>query len=1056
MRRIRGIKTLCSHVFVSAAVITNAGQPALADDATFSFDVPTTSLNEALMLVSKQSDVPLLFSPQLVGTTDIRGFLCECTVDEVLARILDGQELEALRTTYDVILIRPSDPRSLTGEESVNNTTRKTLVAAGVAATLTSLAAQQANAQTAEAEKSSEPIMETVVVKGIRRSIKDAMNVKRDAQGVVDAISAEDIGKFPDTNLAESLQRISGVSIDRSNNEGNQVTVRGFGPSFNLVTLNGRQMPRSSSLTSDGIPRSFNFRELSSELVSGIEVYKTGRATIDSGGIGSTINIKTARPFDYQGFKAFSSAKGIFDRSVETGDSVTPEFSGLISNTFLDGKVGVLVALAHSERHSHTDRVGTEGWVRNRGQNIDTSNIDNGSGSWWAPWTVDLDFLDTERERQNGQFVLQLAPSDTVTATIDYTLQRFEQTSQMNRQGLWFDDPTGTPDVNGTLVNPIEVTDELNFWAWQYHEKTEGDSLGINLEWQASDNLTFSLDMHDSESKSNPDGVNSEHRTNLANGVYELNDDGVLEGVADKRVNFTADFSGDIPTLSIDDSALAGGAFNPANIIPDLFHTFGYEIDNTIQQSRLAGKWDNVGEGALVAVDFGVQKTSYEVDTRRFGTFAFIKALNIDGLGLEFEEVGGALSEFGGADSIYPVVPRYSANGFIDLADQQGLFFQQAPSLDGVKEDTISLFVSADFQTEFNDMAVSANLGVRYEQTDIEAYSVQETIQNLQYNHLEGIHQVFDGNPVAQTLKGDYKRVLPNIDVKVDITDQLVGRFSYGRTITRSELDKLFPSTRITQVRPGDPSLAREGNPNLLPFESDNFDISAEYYYNDASYVSVGFFQKFVDNFIGETTVNRTLNDANGNPLTDPSVGANPALCPSDEIPDAACFNRSDQPVLTFEFTTPANLDSAEVDGWEFNIQHMFGDSGFGAIANYTIVNSDAEYDVRNVDGNRALAGLSDSFNLVGFYETDRLQVRAAYNWRDEFLLRGGNEPVFTEAYGQLDANASYEINDYFTVFVEGLNLTNETVRRHGRFAEQLIDAEQYGARYNIGFRAKF
>ncbi|MFC7292785.1 TonB-dependent receptor [Hirschia litorea] len=939
------------------------------------------------------------------------------------------------------------------------------------AAAALSFANQQAYAQTSDAGTNAEVVdgaggqeiadanrtLDTIVITGIRGSLKDAMDIKRSAQGVVDAISAEDIGKFPDTNLAESLQRITGVSIDRSNNEGNQVTVRGFGPSFNMVTLNGRQMPRSSSIESEGITRSFNFREISSELVSGVEVYKTGRADVDSGGIGSTINVKTARPFDYQGFTAFGSVKGVIDRSVETGDDITPEISGLVSHKFLDDKVGILLALSQSERHSHTDRVGTEGWVRNRGQNIDTSNIDNGTGSWWAPWTVDLDLLDTQRKRQNGQLVLQFAPTDRLTATIDYTAQRFEQTSNMNRQGLWFDEPTGVPDVNGTLVNPIEVTDELNFWAWQFYEKTEGDSVGLNLDWQATDTLSFTFDFHDSTSKSNPNGTNSEHRTNLANGIYELNEEGVLEGVANKLVNFSADFSGDIPTVTVDDSALPGnGAYDKANIIPDLFHTYGYQIDNQIQQARFAGKWENAGEGALTAVNFGLQKTSYKVDTRQFGTFAFITTLALDDLSLDFEPVGDALSEFGDATTIYPFVPRYSASEYISLADEQGLFFQAPPSSDGVEEETLAAFVSAEFETEFNGMPVYANAGVRFEDTNVSAYSVLETIQNLQYNHLEGISVIYDGVPVAQTLYGGYKKILPNFDVKVDITDQLVGRFSYGRTMTRSELDKMFPSTRITQVRPGDPALARQGNPNLLPFESDNFDFSVEYYYNEASYVSVGYFQKYVNNFIGETTVLSVIEDANGNPLTDPSVDADPALCPDATIPTAACFNRADQPVLNFEFTTPENLDSAEVDGWEFNVQHIFGDSGFGAIANYTLVDSDAKYDIRQINGNRALSGLSDSANLVAFYDKNGIQARIAYNWRDEFLLKGGNEPTFTEAYGQFDANASYEINDHFTVFIEGLNLTNETTRRHGRYREQLLSAEQYGARYNVGLRAKF
>ena len=179
--------------------------------------------------------------------------------------------------------------------------------------------------------------LEEVVVTGLRGSLKASMDIKRDSSGVVDAISAEDIGKFPDTNLAESLQRITGVSIDRVNGEGSAVTVRGFGPTFNLVTLNGRQLPAASVGTISGNPtsagaqgnsRSFDFATLASEGVSGLEVYKTGNAATPSGGMGATINIKTIRPLE-SGNKSSIGVKAVLDGGAD--DEVTPEVSGLFS-----------------------------------------------------------------------------------------------------------------------------------------------------------------------------------------------------------------------------------------------------------------------------------------------------------------------------------------------------------------------------------------------------------------------------------------------------------------------------------------------------------------------------------------------------------------------------------------------------------------------------------------------------------------------------------------------------------------------------------------------------
>jgi len=185
-----------------------------------------------------------------------------------------------------------------------------------------------------EIERGAQPI-EQIVVTGIRQSLRESMDLKRNRDGVVDAITAEDIGDFPDSNLAESLQRITGVSIDRERGEGKNITVRGFGPHFNLVLLNGRQMP-----TGDGTNRSFDFGDLASEGIAAVEVYKSGQANVPTGGIGSTLNIRTTRPLDSPGMNFTAALSGLHDESTQTGDSLTPEMSALFSNTFADDSIG--------------------------------------------------------------------------------------------------------------------------------------------------------------------------------------------------------------------------------------------------------------------------------------------------------------------------------------------------------------------------------------------------------------------------------------------------------------------------------------------------------------------------------------------------------------------------------------------------------------------------------------------------------------------------------------------------------------------------------------------
>jgi TonB-dependent receptor len=216
----------------------------------------------------------------------------------------------------------------------------KTPLATGVALALGASALTPAIAQ-------DEPI-EEVVVTGIRSSLISSMETKRNARGVVDAITAEDIGKFPDTNLAESMQRIPGVSIDRNNNEGSRVTVRGFGPEFNLALLNGRQMP-TSNLAAESV-RSWDFANVAAEGVRAVNILKTFNATQPSGGIGSVIDLRTARPFDSPGLVASFGVKALSDTSNEKGDDFTPEISGIFSNTFADDRLGVGHVFSQQDR----------------------------------------------------------------------------------------------------------------------------------------------------------------------------------------------------------------------------------------------------------------------------------------------------------------------------------------------------------------------------------------------------------------------------------------------------------------------------------------------------------------------------------------------------------------------------------------------------------------------------------------------------------------------------------------------------------------------------------
>ncbi len=394
-----------------------------------------------------------------------------------------------------------------------NRTYRKSALSASVALALGAFAFQPLLAQDADTDvNEDESFAEEVIVTGVRRSLIASMDRKRDAIGVVDAITAEDFGDFPDTNLAEALQRIPGVSIDRFNGEGSQITVRGLGPEFNLTLLNGRQMPTAGG-------RSFDFLDIATEGVSAVEVYKTPRAGLPTGGIGATVNLLTSRPLNNPGFKGVLTAKALHETSTKDAkdlSEITPEVSGLYSQTFADDTFGVLLSGSWSKRENREEEAHVSQWFENRAvgsQAAITNNSERTDGRTWYPQDAGYGWAENERERTNAQAVLQWAPTDEFTATLDYTYSETEFTKNANGFGIWFNGAGATVNGNinerGVFTQVTEAEGDYATGISRDHTKKRNDSLGINLNWQATDSVTLDLDYHDSSSELKGAGLGS-------------------------------------------------------------------------------------------------------------------------------------------------------------------------------------------------------------------------------------------------------------------------------------------------------------------------------------------------------------------------------------------------------------------------------------------------------------------------------------------------------------------------------------------------------------------
>jgi TonB-dependent receptor len=962
-----------------------------------------------------------------------------------------------------------------------------------------------ANAQQTEAPAAKDAApLNSVVVVGIRSSLESSLNLKRDGQGIVDGISAEDIGKFPDTNLAESLQRISGVSIDRSIGEGSKVTVRGVGPEFNMVLLNGRQMPASSIAdTGPSNSRAFDFANLASEAVAGIEVYKTSRASTPTGGIGATINIKTARPLDNPGLHANFGVKGVVDTSnsilpeAMKGRALTPEVSGIYSNTFADGKFGVALTGSYQDRNLGYNQAAVGGgWIQSLGNAgqlaspsksnpADITNKPAATDLYALPQNLIYSVNGVQRQRTNGQLALQFAPTKELKTTLDFTYSENKIQNKRNELSAWFNFGPGSSSwTDGPIASPkfysetIGVTNsplsakklaDLAMAGAEYATKAENKSVGFNVEWKASSKLKLEFDAHRSTAES---GADSPFGTNAVIGAASYN-----------RATTAVDFTRSFPVLSIYDTPadaslmrVAGSSFRNSYMLAQ------------VEQAQIKGAFKLTEDSRL---DFGVglntvnnrsaysDVTDNDWDGNQSKNSDYPDSVwRPDTIRQYFSKISGSNSP-----SLYNNFFTFDFKTIRDLAIKatgnearftaSGAFATDRTVVE--KSQSGYLQYNKDWDTA---MPMNTAIGWRYEKTNITSSALVPTATGVTWDAANE-YTVQKSGTGFTTLLGSYSYLLPSIDLNIDVTDQTKFRASYGESIGRPGWGDIQGGQTLTNLARQDGGTGAQGNANLKPLKSRNLDFSLEWYYAKSSYAAIGYFRKNIDNYIGVTQFNDTPFN-----LHTPYKGSlwQEAVANRCGDEDASCirtyiFEKYDgklgvdkatqkitgqpnDPILGFQITAVANQRSAALDGWELNLQHMFGTTGFGMSANYTIVNSGLKYDNSSLGEQFALEGLSNSANLVGFYENDKWQVRAAYNWRGEFLSgrfdAKGPNPAYTEAYGQLDINMSYNWDKRLTLQAEVINATDGIQRVHGRTKEQVLYVGQTGPRYMFGARYKF
>ncbi|MGL4540937.1 MAG: TonB-dependent receptor, partial [Polymorphobacter sp.] len=646
---------------------------------------------------------------------------------------------------------------------------------------------------------------------------------------------------------------------------------------------------------------------------------------------------------------------------------------------------------------------------------------------------------------------------------------------------------TSSAWTNGPVAGPLFYSEafgpsvggftDLSYSGALASNKTTNNSFGFNAEWEATDQLTLTVDLHSSSAESKP---TTPYGTNVSVGT-------AVYGIAKQGINFEEY----LPVISFTsaagiDSEDPSLRFATGNAFRNAY------FKNDIKQAQFYGNYA-FDSSFIDSIDFGASYIENKVNS----AYGFIQNDTWGGAGpasdipddiFELQTVPDKFKGLAGSQDPTMIQKFYSFNfermvtlidGLYNTCGGDGVCLADYQVDRNVTEKTIAPYLQVNSAFEIAGQRARITAGLRYESTDIESSAKVPIPIGTRWVAVNEFNIIYAANSDFTTVDGSYDNWLPSIDFDFEPIDNVKLRVSYSHTISRPTYDNLQGGQTVDQLFRIGGGTGSQGNPGLLPFKSKNIDLSAEWYYDKNSYISVGFFHKDVENFIAQDRIDATLFDL-PNPASGPraaaayaALGANANLADVRQYifknyasttritgVDGNGFITGDifgvpgDSLVNFQVAVPVNNDqTSSTYGWEFALQHTFGESGFGVILNYTIVDGDTLYNNAlpyNVT-QFALTGLSDSANAIGFYDKNGLQARIAYNWRDQFLAGTGPNPFYTESYGQWDASASYLIGAGVTVFGEVINLTGSSRRGHRRSENEVFFASPGYARWAVG-----
>lgn len=879
-------------------------------------------------------------------------------------------------------------------------------------------------------------VEEVIVVTGVRSSLAESLANKKDARSLVDSIAAEELGRFPDDNVADSLSHIPGITVTRTRGgEAQGVNIRGLGPEFSIVTLNNRILA-----TDDG-GRNFAFDVIPSELISGADVWKTVQAKNLEGSIGGAVNLKSARPLANPGMHGAVSVTGDYnDYSEETGT----KFNGVFSNTFADDTFGILVSVNSASGDERSDDMFDNFFSAvGDGRNYDVNEdgvISSDEENLVIPGSYALGAYLTDFKREGFTTTLQWQPNDRLELTADVLFTKLDANSTGFTQSFFLVDESDAQmrlsniTLDGNVITGADFADvTMEVVTLDEHRTVYTSMYALTAEYMLTDALTIKADIYQSNSERASGGKDTfvvAGSPGAHTGRYDLNEGGLPSYIP----NWTEGRS------STD--------FGNEDFGPHWAAREGSDIEDEVKGYTLDAQWEFDHE-YLVSVDFGAAFTTRDKSNTAFDNFEN-GACNYCGYPFRFSDVGADVVRDFPVDDLFsgdnanvprefPVfsIPDYAAA--LAAADGQTLTdFDGNTRTFGANESALwepvfnpvnSYVISEDttaayFQANLEGEGWFGNIGARWVETDVSAaYSFNEieSIQIVDPNSSNPSFDVVRSDESNLTAEGSYSKFLPSINVGIYLKEDLLLRLAAGKSLSRPTLDQLAPLT-TDNAQSGVFTQDITGNPDIEPVFSDQFDIALEWYFAENSLLSGSIFYKDLEGFITSDTQNVDI------------AGQ------------------------TFRVTQPINGDSAEVEGFEIAIQHFY-ENGFGITASYAYTDSSTI-----VDGADAgpLTGVADtSYSLSLIYEKGKISTQISLDYTDDFVSDpfsplGDSFQTTAEEVSIVTASFSYDITENGQLFIEGNNLLNEENRTFQGRSDLPGSIQVYGRTIKFGARYTF